>query len=93
MTGITRISLLHNKDFWITMYSMACRDTGMDCDWFYRGENMGEVIMQQFKHAEASHKEFRDWIKGKLLWQVMAGVLTVVKDDGHPGTSSDTKTA
>jgi predicted small metal-binding protein len=65
------------------MYTVTCRDAGMDCDWFYRGENMGEVILQDFKHSEAAHKEFRDFIKGRPLWQIMEVELKAVKDDGH----------
>ncbi len=36
-------------------FSLACRDTGIDCDFVARGETMEEVLEQGIKHAKETH--------------------------------------
>ncbi len=39
------------------MYKYACRDLGVDCDFFTTAESSEEVKKAVFAHAEVVHKE------------------------------------
>ena len=54
------------------MPAVACRNAGLDCDWFFVSDDLGAVILETFRHSEVQHPEdikyARDHYK---LWEVI----------------------
>jgi predicted small metal-binding protein len=36
-------------------YVINCRDVGIDCDWSYSSEDLGDMLVAGFKHDEHVH--------------------------------------
>jgi predicted small metal-binding protein len=52
------------------MYSVSCRDSGLVCDWFFRGEDKIDVMVNDLRHTSTTHaKEFKQMIHGKEIWR------------------------
>jgi predicted small metal-binding protein len=46
------------------MPTIACRDAGLDCDWFFRADEPIEVIVASLQHEEDQHMPtFKDILK------------------------------
>lgn len=53
------------------MYTLSCRDAGVDCDFVAKGETMDEVLETGMDHVKKTHpekvKEMESMPKEKLL--------------------------
>jgi predicted small metal-binding protein len=68
------------------MYSVSCRDSGLDCDWFFRGEDKIDVMVNDLRHTATTHaKEFKMMTDGKEIWEIVLVESQGVKDDGQHG--------
>jgi predicted small metal-binding protein len=46
------------------MPSYACRNAGLDCDWFVRDSDLPKVLLMMVEHGEKEHKkEFNEGLK------------------------------
>jgi predicted small metal-binding protein len=62
------------------MYSISCRDAGVDCDWFVRSDDIGELLVENFKHDLNVHPKDHKEMKAKYeVWQLIAGHLPYIK--------------
>jgi predicted small metal-binding protein len=57
------------------MATVACRDSGQDCDWFFKGEDAGVVLIEDNRHGLTAHPENF----AKVLVAVKSGALTFSK--------------
>jgi predicted small metal-binding protein len=83
--------LWRRKKKWYTSFkkylsmklTIACRDFGIDCDNFIRGEDSGRVLVDDFKHLREAHPELlKQMLAGMELWQVLDTCLKVMKREG-----------
>jgi len=58
------------------MYSVACRDLGMDCDHVIRGETKEEVKQGAFAHAQEVHA---DMLASMNTPEQMAGMEKLIE--------------
>jgi predicted small metal-binding protein len=49
------------------MPSIACRDVGIDCDYFIQANDAGEVIVEDIRHGQVVHKFFMDQSAKNIL--------------------------
>jgi predicted small metal-binding protein len=71
------------------MPSIACRDAGIDCDFFFEAEDAGQVLVGDLRHAPVAHKKFMDdWAKGIVdgSGKLSAHLYTVVGLMKNPDT-------
>jgi hypothetical protein len=62
-------------------YTVSCRDfPTLQCDWFYRGEDIGQLLVETFKHNVEKHTKIHREHQTKLeVWQMIAYQLSLVK--------------
>jgi predicted small metal-binding protein len=61
------------------MPSIACRDGGLDCDWFFKADDIKEVLIEDTKHtldahspqAEAGMKQLGIWGLFSMIWKTI----------------------
>jgi predicted small metal-binding protein len=62
------------------MYQIVCRDAGADCDWFSRNEDLGQLLVEMFKHDLNVHtKEHEEMKKKAEVWEQIAAHLPFIK--------------
>jgi hypothetical protein len=58
------------------MPSLSCRDTGTNCDWFYRDADSIKLMIASCIHSAEGHKD----IYGNFVKDVVAGKYKVSDD-------------
>lgn len=62
------------------MPSIACRDSGLDCDWFYKDDDVAKVLIEVLKHGEEGHLEIANKMrKDYKPWEIIMAMLRVMK--------------
>jgi predicted small metal-binding protein len=54
------------------MATVACRDTGIECDWSNHSDDPGLLLIELIKHAESEHPDvFGSAIKKYKVWELL----------------------
>lgn len=62
------------------MPSIACRDAGLNCDWFYENPDIAKVMVEQLKHSEEVHPDIASKMRDKYKpWEIIMALLRVIK--------------
>jgi predicted small metal-binding protein len=62
------------------MPSIACRDTGNDCDWFFKNDDTSIVLVSVFKHVQETHpKDIQKDFEKYKVWEVLTAMLRRMK--------------
>ena len=61
------------------MPSLACRDTGSICDWFFSSDDTGEVIKAIFEHLLKVHPRRLKEVSNMPLWIVSFNIIKMIK--------------
>lgn len=62
------------------MPRIACRDAGLNCDWFFESDDAAMVLVEDLKHADEVHPDvMKEMAKKYKPWEIVMSLLRLMK--------------